>query len=786
MKSNTKKIFKIVVYGESGEDLKIIEESLSDRFEIICANEFNDIMYNVQKYTINVSLIILSLKNDKWFKALTLLNKNSITEYMPVLVTDDAPQSKDVERAIELGACDYLLFPFAKKLLKRRVDNVISLYKKQSQIISSIESLVYREEVYNRQIISHLARVIEFRGNDYSNHIKNIQLGTQILLKYLQKHKNYLITDDDILNYTTAASLHDIGKIYIDEKILTKPVKLTPEELEIAKQHTILGSNLLKKNGSPKNNDIIQAAYEIARWHHERYDGSGYPDKLVGDAIPISAQVVGLIDRFDVLTHDRVYKKPLSYKEAFDIIESGKLGQFNPILVECFRECENQIISAFENDEESVYNRAMIEDASDKIISDVIFNRQNHTTNQLSGEKEKFKFFTDDMEIIQFEYDILYPSISFSRYTAKLLGVEELIMSPNFAEQFGLSQNTIDEIKRIISETTPNNPYFDYEIELKVNGEIKKYKLEALIVWDYSDNKPKRSSFLGKLIELFDENSIDKNKANIIKASKEEFMNIYNSLNNVFDIVRVIDPINTIVVNLDDKEYPDCGSNVCYALLNRNKRCQRCVSLAAYRNKVQTSKYEFIGDDLYLVVSKYIEVDGQPYVLELINKDRESHSSLHGEKDMSDFSAQLYIDVLTRAYNRRFYEERGKKLKDIRSVAMFDCDDFKNINDNYGHAVGDVFLHHIAASILNCVTDEEVLIRYGGDEFILLSREKDEEVFKKHIADMQDKISTIKIAAYPNIKCSVTTGICFNASSIENAVDLADKQMYKGKMSKEK
>lgn len=428
----------------------------------------------------------------------------------------------------------------------------------------------------------------------------------------------------------------------------------------------------------------------------------------------------------------------------------------------------------------------MIEDASDKIISDVIFNRQNHTTNQLSREKEKFKFFTDDMEIIQFEYDILYPSISFSRYTAKLLGVEELIMSPNFAEQFGLSQNTIDEIKRIISETTPNNPYFDYEIELKVNGEIKKYKLEALIVWDYSDNKPKRSSFLGKLIELFDENSIDKNKANIIKASKEEFMNIYNSLNNVFDIVRVIDPINTIVVNLDDKEYPDCGSNVCYALLNRNKRCQRCVSLAAYRNKVQTSKYEFIGEDLYLVVSKYIEVDGQPYVLELINKDRESHSSLHGEKDMSDFSAQLYIDVLTRAYNRRFYEERGKKLKDIRSVAMFDCDDFKNINDNYGHAVGDVFLHHIAASILNCVTDEEVLIRYGGDEFILLSREKDEEVFKKHIADMQDKISTIKIAAYPNIKCSVTTGICFNASSIENAVDLADKQMYKGKMSKEK
>lgn len=120
MKSNTKKIFKIVVYGESGEDLKIIEESLSDRFEIICANEFNDIMYNVQKYTINVSLIILSLKNDKWFKALTLLNKNSITEYMPVLVTDGAPQSKDVERAIELGACDYLLFPFAKNLLKKK------------------------------------------------------------------------------------------------------------------------------------------------------------------------------------------------------------------------------------------------------------------------------------------------------------------------------------------------------------------------------------------------------------------------------------------------------------------------------------------------------------------------------------------------------------------------------------------------------------------------------------------------------------------------------------------
>lgn len=185
-------------------------------------------------------------------------------------------------------------------------------------------------------MIDILSNVVEFRNGESGRHVRHIRVLTELLLKCLAETENrYALTEEDIRRYSMAAALHDIGKIAISSEILNKPGKLKPEEFSVIRDHAMIGANMLRELPYSGDEPLLRAAYEICRWHHERWDGSGYPDGLKGDECPISAQAVALADVYDALTTDRVYKKAVPHGEAVSLILSGRTGAFNPLLLRC-------------------------------------------------------------------------------------------------------------------------------------------------------------------------------------------------------------------------------------------------------------------------------------------------------------------------------------------------------------------------------------------------------------------------------------------------------------------
>ena len=215
---------------------------------------------------------------------------------------------------------------------------------KQRRLIHLVTDQIYEKEKNNRMMTGILSQIVEFRNGESGLHVLHINILTQLLLeKLMRKSENYDLSWSQQHMIATASALHDIGKIGIDEKILNKPGKLTKEEFEAMKQHTIIGARMLDRLEMYHDEEMMKYAYEICRWHHERYDGKGYPDGLKGEEIPISAQVVSLADVYDALVSDRVYKKAYSHEKAMEMILNGECGMFNPLLLECLVEIQDKV-----------------------------------------------------------------------------------------------------------------------------------------------------------------------------------------------------------------------------------------------------------------------------------------------------------------------------------------------------------------------------------------------------------------------------------------------------------
>lgn len=193
-------------------------------------------------------------------------------------------------------------------------------------------------------MIGILSHIVEFRNGESGSHVLHINKITGMLLERLiQKTDKYDISWHDRYLITTASALHDIGKIGVDEKILNKPGRLTADEFEIMKMHTMIGASMLHSLTMYQDEELVRVATEICRWHHERYDGRGYPDGLKGDEIPISAQVVSVADVYDALASERVYKKAFPHEKAIEMIMNGECGTFNPLLLECLNDIQGRI-----------------------------------------------------------------------------------------------------------------------------------------------------------------------------------------------------------------------------------------------------------------------------------------------------------------------------------------------------------------------------------------------------------------------------------------------------------
>lgn len=337
---------QILIVDDSQINCEILAEILKDEYRILEAANGEECINLLKQYGTGIALLLLDINMPVMdgFEVLDLMNRKHWIEDIPVIMISSEDSASYVRRAYEMGASDYISRPFDVQVVHQRVSNTIKLYAKQRRLISLVTDQIREKEKNNQMMISILSQIVEFRNSESGSHVLHINIITGMLLERLmQKTDQYHLQWSDQFLITTASALHDIGKIGIDEKILNKPGKLTKEEFEIMKTHTLIGASMLKSIEMYQNEKLLQVAYQICRWHHERYDGKGYPDGLKGEEIPISAQVVAIADVYDALVGKRVYKKAFSHETAIHMILNGECGAFNPLLLECLTDIQNRL-----------------------------------------------------------------------------------------------------------------------------------------------------------------------------------------------------------------------------------------------------------------------------------------------------------------------------------------------------------------------------------------------------------------------------------------------------------
>lgn len=336
----------ILIVDDSELNRALLSEMLKDDFRILEASNGRECLDALEQYGMGISLVLLDINMPVMdgFEVLVQMNRNHWIEDIPVVMISSDDTESNIKRAYDMGVSDYIRRPFDAQVVFRRVFNTIKLYAKQRRLITLVTDQIDEKEKNNQIMIRILSQIVEFRNGESGLHVEHINILTGLLLERLvQKTDHYDLTWSDQYRITLASALHDIGKIGIDDKILNKPGRLTKEEFEIMKSHTLIGASILENLGLYQEEPLIKTAYQICRWHHERYDGKGYPDGLRGDEIPISAQVVSVADVYDALVNERVYKKAITHEKAIEMILNGECGVFNPILLECLVDIKDKI-----------------------------------------------------------------------------------------------------------------------------------------------------------------------------------------------------------------------------------------------------------------------------------------------------------------------------------------------------------------------------------------------------------------------------------------------------------
>ena len=528
---------KILIVDDSEMNRALLVDILDEQYDVAEAENGMEAISLLSRQRADFSLLLLDIMMPEMdgFEVLACINKYHWNDTLAVIMisADDSPAN--IKRAYDLGAFDYISRPFDSTIVQRRISNTMLLYARQQRLEKIIAEQFHEQEKNNKLMISILSHIVEFRNGESGLHILHVNTITKYLLKQLvQSTDQYPLSKADISLISTASALHDIGKISISDAILNKPGRLTADEFEVMKTHSVIGADMLSDLPIEQQEvPLVKVASEICRWHHERYDGSGYPDGLKGEQIPIAAQVVALADVYDALISERCYKKAYSHDDALKMILEGQCGAFNPTLLSCLQEIADTLES-------------------------------------------------------------------------------ELMDTP-------------------------------HEQDIKNNQHIR--------------------------------NKID---------------------------------------------YDRLFSYEKYTFLSRRQR------------------------NLQL----------------------------------------LYIDSLTSVYNRRYYDEHFKGADDIQAIVVIDVDDFKHINDNHGHDVGDIVLQSIAQTVLSCVRKTDAVIRYGGDEFIIIFYSIPADIFKKKLERIRRSVDGLIIDDYPELHMSVSIGGAYGIGTTKKLFKAADNMMYQSKNTK--
>ena len=337
---------QILIVDDSERNRSLLSEVLQSDYRILEAPDGEKGLELLQEHLGDIALVLLDINIPvkDGFAVLQNMTRNHAIEDIPVIMISSDDSDAAIRKSYELGASDYVNRPFDARIVYRRVTNTIKLYAKQRRLVQMVSEQIRARENNTDMLVGVLSHLVEFRNGESGAHVRHIRIITELLLRRLLEFSSrYSITAEQQDMIPLASALHDIGKIGIDEKILNKPGRLTPEEFEVMKTHSMLGAKMLHDLDNFAEQPLLQTAYEIARWHHERWDGRGYPDGLKGDEIPISAQLVSLADVYDALTSERCYKKAFSHEKAVQMILNGECGAFNPLLLQCLTDVQTDL-----------------------------------------------------------------------------------------------------------------------------------------------------------------------------------------------------------------------------------------------------------------------------------------------------------------------------------------------------------------------------------------------------------------------------------------------------------
>lgn len=337
---------KILIVDDSEMNRFILAQMLQSEYQILEAGDGQRALEILRDKEHEIALVLLDIIMPclDGFGVLEAMNREGWIEDIPVIIISSDRTPSAIERAYDLRAVDFISRPFDAAIVRHRVVNTILVYAKQKKLISMVERQVYEKERQSGLMIDILSHIVEFRNGESGLHVVHIRKLTEMLLKRLvEKTGKYKLTQTDIKMISTASAFHDIGKIVIPEEILNKPGRLTSDEFAVIKTHASKGAEMLGGVTIRGKEPLLDYARDICNWHHERYDGRGYPDGLKGEEIPICAQVTALADVYDALTSERVYKSAYSHGEAIRMILNGECGAFDPLLLECLTDIEEAI-----------------------------------------------------------------------------------------------------------------------------------------------------------------------------------------------------------------------------------------------------------------------------------------------------------------------------------------------------------------------------------------------------------------------------------------------------------
>jgi putative two-component system response regulator len=509
----------------------LLSDMLEDKYRIIEAVDGEEALETMRKYPMDIACVLLDVRMPKLngFEVLEKMKEERLLDLMPVVIISNDDSMEAVEQSYSLGAADYINRPFNNYIVQKRVENTIFLYRKTKNLLELVAEQVEEKEKSNANMITALSAIVEFRNGESGNHVLQIRIITEILLEHIMfRYPHYNLDYSSIANISNASSLHDIGKIAVPEKVLNKPGKLTPEEFEIMKRHSAAGSEMLDKmKNVVEHNVIFDYAWQICRWHHERWDGRGYPDGLVGEQIPVCAQVVSIADVYDALTSERVYKPAYSHERSLEMILGGECGAFNPDLLEALKEVADILPEKIQQNsgrQDKLFD-------THEISNEMLIKKGNYTDRTLSlveEERTKYQFLADLSNEIIIDYDIDIDTITFSETGVKDLGL------PASLEKFSQHQQVIKALSQLdlsrlydkVTKSTPVYPIVREQLEvITPKGDLVWYEVILRSMWS-REIVPRIKGVIGKLVNIQDQ---------MTELMRLESQDVRDSLTNLYN-----------------------------------------------------------------------------------------------------------------------------------------------------------------------------------------------------------------------------------------------------------